>query len=131
MAKKTDTTSLSQITVNKKWLIEQIVANQATHEETYKRAIEGYRKRVADLMKELLNKVQKGEIDKIFISETPPTNHKREYKQVVAMLLASVNDKVLLSANEFASYVQDDWQWKQEWRTSVASNMVGSNVKQT
>ena len=116
---------MKQVTVETKWLIEQVVANQAAHEEKFKRALEGYRKRVTKLVQDLLADVEQGNIGRVYICETPPTNHKRDYKRVVAMLMASVDEDVTLSADEFSSYVQDDWHWKQEWNTSITSNMGG------
>jgi hypothetical protein len=114
---------MKSVTVDKKWLIEQVVINQEQHEATFQKALAGYRKRVLGLVHKLLANIEEGKTDRVFISETPPTNHKRDYKRVVAMLMASVDDEVTLSADEFASYVQDDWHWKQEWNTSVTSNM--------
>ncbi len=116
---------MKQVTVETKWLIEQVVANQATHEDKFKRALDGYRKRVTKLVQDLLVKVEEGKVDHVFINETPPTNHKRDYKRVVGMLMASVDSEITLSADEFSSYVQDDWHWKQEWNTSITSNMGG------
>lgn len=114
---------MRKVTVDTKWLLEQVVANQAEHEDKFQLALVGYKKRVTKLVADLLKEVETGKAARVFISESPPTNHKKEYKRVVAMLMASVEETTKLSAEEFASYVQDDWHWKQEWVTSVSSNM--------
>ena len=116
---------MNKVTVPTKWLVEQVVLNQSKHEEKFERALKGYRVRVTKLVQELLVEVEKGKMGRVFISETPPTNHKRDYKRVVGMLMASVDSEITLSADEFSSYVQDDWHWKQEWNTSITSNMGG------
>ena len=114
---------MKTVTVEKKWLLEQVLINQEKHEATFKKAYANYCRKLGKLLEEHLTKVVEGKTDRVYISESPPTKHTKDYKRVVGMLTASVDDTIDLSADEFSSYVQDDWHWKQEWSTSIASNM--------
>jgi hypothetical protein len=112
---------MKTVKVERKWLLEQVVINQEKHQEVFEKAYVGYCKKLNKLLEEHLAKVKAGKLDRVFISESPPTKHTRDYKRVVAMLMASVDEEIVLDANEFASYVQDDWHWKQEWSTSTSA----------
>ena len=111
------------VTVRKTWLIEQVVINQEKHLKTFQKAYENYCRKLETMLHDHLVEVKTGTTDRVYISESPPTKHTKDYKRVVGMLTASIDDDITLTAEEFASYVQDDWHWKQEWSTSIASNM--------
>ena len=105
---------MKTVTVRKKWLLEQVLINQEKHIETFEKAYASYCRKLETLLQDHLAKVKNGKTDRVFISESPPTKHTKDYKRVVGMLLASVDETIDLSADEFSSYVQDDWHWKQE-----------------
>ena len=45
------------------------------------------------------------------INLAEPVDHTADYDRVMAMLEMSVDDTVILSAQEFNQFVLDDWEW--------------------
>lgn len=44
-----------------------------------------------------------------------PQNHAKDYDQVIAMLEMCVDDELSIRSDEFACYVMDDWDWKEDF----------------
>jgi hypothetical protein len=61
-----------------------------------------------------------------------PENHTKDYEKAIRMMEASIYDTVSLSAEEFDSYVLNNWEWKEKFIISNSyylnnrKNRVGS-----
>jgi hypothetical protein len=47
-----------------------------------------------------------------------PENHTKDYEKAIRMMEASIYEEVALSAEEFDSYVLNNWEWKQKFLVS-------------
>lgn len=129
--------AMRTVKVKKGELLEKVEANLVSHVKEYEEAVEGYKEEATKLVRDRKKEVNK-ELDKLverisagsfdlclpvnlaFPLKTP-TSHAKDYKQVIEMLKMSVEEEINLSSDEFACYVMDDWNWKQDF---VTTNMA-------
>lgn len=116
---------MHQVKVLRHWLLKVVTENQKKHKDAYAEAFEGYRKECIRVLEENLLSLRKGEHRAVLLLESAPEDHSKEYKRVIGMLTASVDEEVVLSQHEFAQYVEDDWGWKESW-VMANSKYMGS-----
>ena len=109
---------MQSVTVKKGWLLGVVTENREKHHEQYEKAFAGYRRDCIKCLEDNLAALKDGSRERVFITETAPEDHTKDYDRVIAMLSASVDTEIDLDASEFDNYVQDDWNWKQNWVTS-------------
>lgn len=110
---------MKTVTVAKTKFIERVQANRDSHRATFEKAQEGYRAFLIKELEQRLDEARRGlKIDR-FIHLDEPEDHTADYDQVLEMAHMSVDETVEVTAQEFAWYVLDRWQWKQQW---VATN---------
>jgi hypothetical protein len=57
-----------------------------------------------------------------------PRDHTSDYDRVIMMLEMSVDDTIVLDANEFDQYVRDVWAWTHYDATTLGEYAVGTPV---
>ena len=57
-----------------------------------------------------------------------PENHEDDFTRAIQMLEWEVGDEVMLAEDEFAQFVQDDWGWKQQFRTTGMAYIADSSA---
>jgi len=62
------------------------------------------------------------------INLVEPADHTEDYDRVLAMLEMSVDDTVILGAEEFSQYVLDRWTWSRFAISTNKSYAVGTPV---
>jgi hypothetical protein len=112
---------INELTVSKGQLLEVLKKNKITHENTYKQAIVEYRKQAGQALKKQLNNVEEGKKFSLTFKLVKPLNYTNQYEKVIGMLEMSLEDKVLLSDNEYSQYVLDNWNWKTAFIGSTMS----------
>jgi hypothetical protein len=50
-----------------------------------------------------------------------PQSHEKAYDQIIRMMEMSVDDEITLTCSQFACFVMDDWDWKEQWSASNAT----------
>lgn len=121
---------MREVTVQKKELLEKVIANREVHIREYQEACDGYRTKALTKIDEVFGDLKK-KIEDLKDGQTialmsvsfgldVPVSHEKDYDQVIQMLKMSTEETIKLSSDEFACYVMDDWDWKQTFITSNA-----------
>lgn len=108
---------MKTVKVKKLDLLEIIRKNRHEHRAKYNKAFEGYRKECIIALEANLEALRQGK-SVVHFTERPPEDHTADYDRAIAMLDMSVDDVVEIFSREFQEYVQDDWDWKEEWMAS-------------
>ncbi len=108
------------IKVEKKALLEIIKKNRDNHRAVYEEAFEGYRKESIRIHEENLKALKSGKKVIVAFYEQAPQDHTNDYNLVIRMLEMDVDTTVELDQQQFTNYVDDNWNWKQQWTTSNA-----------
>ena len=104
---------LDKVRLEKKALLEKMQQNLETHVKEYKEAHAGWRRVVIIKMAANLEKAQAGGKVVVGVWEPKePENHAREYERTISLLKASIDDTVVITAQEFRWYSDDEWSWK-------------------
>ena len=123
--------SMREVTVQKSELLQKVRANREKHIREYAEACAGYKSeaiaKVEDSMsrlKDMINALREGEVialATVAFNLKVPQDHSKDYDQAITMLEMSVDDKITLKSDEFACYVMDDWDWRQEWEVTKST----------
>lgn len=114
---------MNNIKIKKADLLAKIISNRAKHKEQFEDAAINYRKKVLAGLKKLASLAARGgEITKIKtgLALTRPESHVEDYDSVIAMLRMSVDNIIELPESDFKTYVLDQWDWKEHFRTSAS-----------
>lgn len=115
---------MKQATVKKADLIAKIQANRDNHKTVFDAAVVVYQTRLEEHLTRMLDAVRKGHKVSHQISLPVPEDHTKDYDRVLEMLSMEVEDEVMIDATEFAMYVMDDWNWREQFTRSTASYLV-------
>lgn len=113
--------------IEKKELLKIINENKDKHREVFLEAIDGYRTEAIKRLERMIEKIKKGKTIDQFLRLPVPTDNTPEYKRVIKMIELDNRDEIMLTEEEFAQYVMDDWSWKREW-IATASNYTSNAV---
>jgi len=122
---------MRSVKVKRTELLQKIKINKEKHVKEYQETVANY---ILEAMKQIDEQIEKlvsrkAEIDAEETLELPhvsfrlpmPQNHEKDYEQVIQMLQMSVDEELEIKADEFACYVMDDWDWKQDF-LAVSAN---------
>lgn len=115
---------MRNVTVEKDELRKILEKNMVTHVADFEIAWEAYHKAVMSNAEKLLTaakNMKKGKNVNLYINLTTPENHEEDYVRAIEMCDWEVKDEVELTEAEFQQFVQDKWQWKNNFE---ASNMM-------
>ena len=104
-------------------LLVRLRKNRGEHRELFNKAQEGFRKQVIEHLDKMLADAKEGRKIRLAVALPEPIDQTKDYDRVITMLEMSVDDVVELTQGEFAQYVMDDWQWKQ--------NVFATNTRYT
>lgn len=107
--------------IEKQRLLDIIRANRTKHNDTYEAAKTAYAEKGVELLKKLIQKLEKGETLRPYLNLPEPENHVDDYDRAIQMLELDSRDTIELNEQEFRQFVQDEWDWKQNWLTSTSS----------
>lgn len=116
-----------RLDVDRASLLEILRENRSKHHQIYEEAIEGYRDAA---LRELESQIDSLKADdrkpvEIYFRLQRPTNQLADYDRVIGLLNMSDEAKVPLSDVEYASYVLDQWSWRNQF---IASNRMYSST---
>src|SRR5271155_712033 len=109
---------MKEIRVEKTKLLETLHKNKAEHREIFLEALEGYRKAAIKLFEENLERAKAGKPFHIYFQLIQPSDQTKDYDRVIGMLELDTETHILLSEQDYRSYVLDDWNWKGTFLTS-------------
>jgi hypothetical protein len=117
-----------EVKVRRGELLEVLRKSRAQHIQEYLEACAGYRdaalKRIDDIFSDLrakINGLKEGQTIAIIglqFGLAVPVSHEKAYDQIIRMMEMSVDEEIELTAGQFACFVMDDWDWKEQWSTS-------------
>jgi hypothetical protein len=107
---------------NRQRLIEVLTENRAKHRKEYDEAVEEYWQAVRRKLDKIMVKYKNREnVGYVVTMPRPSTSHEKDYDRVLQMLQMAVETEVSLSEKDFARYILDDWEWKDDFNTTKGS----------
>jgi hypothetical protein len=119
---------MNTVKVKREELLTKVRANRDAHRDLFLKAQEGYRKLVIEELDKMLAEAKAGRRISRSINLARPLDHTSDYDRVIMMLEMSVDDTIVLDANEFDQYVRDRWAWSHHATTMYESYAVGTPV---
>lgn len=111
---------MKTVKIKKSELLEVIENNRRNHRRIFLKAIEGYRKKVIELLEEAIKDAKSGCSIQTHFSVIEPIDQTEDYDRVIRMLEMSIDDVVELTEQEFAQYVMDQWTWSSQFAETAA-----------
>lgn len=104
-------------------ILDKLQSNLQTHTKEFSVTMENYRVKAVEHFTKQLMAAKEGHAFNIYATElaNKPKNHAEAYERAIGLLRMSQEDTVVLTEQDFAKYVQDDWEWKEEFRTTSNS----------
>lgn len=109
---------MQNVRINKGDLVEKLTMNRKSHRAMFENAFEGYRQECIRLLALNLESLKAGDKIQVRFYEQAPQDHTDDYDTVLNMLNMSVEPTIELTHQEFKQYVEDDWNWREQWNTS-------------
>ena len=119
---------MNTVAVKREELLTKVRTNRDAHRTLFLKAQEGYRKLVIEELDRMLADAKAGRPIARPINLVEPADHTEDYDRVLAMLEMSVDDTVILGAEEFSQYVLDRWTWSRFAISTNKSYAVGTPV---
>jgi hypothetical protein len=115
---------MKTVKVNKSELLVILRENRKKHTIEYKESIKAYRVKAADLLNKELQKVINGKKFDIRFDLVKPISHEKDYDLIIKMVEMSVETIMELEQGEFNTLVNDEWNWKSTFTSSIYSNSM-------
>lgn len=112
-------------TVSKNRLLEVLKSNREQHKKIVEEAHDGYIKAAIAQLTEKLESLKAGERVNLIFALTTPQDHTDAYDNTIQMVEWHTGEEISLTAEEFANFVRDDWEWTQGF---VHSNKMYSSA---
>jgi len=116
---------MREVKVKKQDLLGKVKVNREKHISEYEEAVVGYKaaaiqeiERGMNKLKRQVSELREGEVVRlaaVSFNLQVPENHARDYDQVIEMLTMSVDEELSIRSDEFACYVMDNWEWKDDF----------------
>jgi hypothetical protein len=108
---------MNEVVVSKAELLTILEKNREQHKKDAEDALNGYYIEAKEKFLNALEAIRERK-DIPHINLFKPVSHVEQYDRAIGMLKMHVNDTVTLSMEEYASYVDDEWDWKHQWQLS-------------
>jgi hypothetical protein len=108
-------------TVQKDELLTILRHNQSKHRAVFESALEGFHEEAARQLEEWVARIRKGSLASVRVNLIAPEDHTRYYLRVIRMVEMHQGGTIVLSEEDVAQYVQDDWAWKRAWLQNSSS----------
>lgn len=113
---------MREVRIDKERLRERVQVNRDNHRLIFERSVDGYREAVQRWFGQQMDRLRDGDDDfEVTFTGVRPEDHTEDYERVLEMLEMSEDDTILLSQEEFARYVRDDWGWKRLFTATTSS----------
>lgn len=117
----------SEITsvVRKDMLLEKLKNNLEKHRQHFQQALEGWRKETIESINAAHKEISStGKLRNISIISQPPSDMSQYYEQAIMMLEWDQNDKLELDQMQFQCFVQDQWDWSNNWTNTNSKYLM-------
>lgn len=109
---------METVKIKKSELLEVLRKNRNVHRAIFEEAQKGYRKEAIRLLDVALKDAREGRKINTYIKLNTPINQTADYDRAIKMIEMSVDDVVGIDETDFACYVLDDWNWKNQFLTT-------------
>lgn len=117
------------VKMDKAECLEIIKRNRETHEAEYKEADEAYPDKVKTFYREMHELAEADDFkaagkkrERAYSELKRPECHLDDYDRAINMLEHHVEDRVELTEQEYAEFIEDDWDWRGEFEDQYLSN---------
>ncbi len=93
-------------------LIGTLKANRGAHRELFVKALVGFRRLTIQRFEKNIALLKEGKMPETYFNLPTPQDKTKEYDRVIAMVAHHQGDTIDLTEEDYAHYVQDDWDWK-------------------
>lgn len=118
---------MPSVKIKKQDLLEALRKNREEHRTVFEEALEGYRKRVIEVLGERLRAARKGEKIDMTFRLAEPMDQTKDYDRVIRMMEMSTEEIIELGEHEFQQYVMDEWTWAKGFSVNNSS-YVSSDI---
>lgn len=139
MAGNFNDTAVKTVNVEVRRLAKTLTENLETHQREYAEARRGFESTRTDLIRKIQvaastaagadtepNRKALHEAYNAFSHLEKPVDHSNEYKQAIRIMEWETREKIDLSINDFECYVEDNWNWKNQFKNSHTNYTVGA-----
>jgi len=110
----------TRVTVKKQTLLAALKKNREGHRAIFLKAQEGFRRLCIEHLDKMIADAKAGRSFATSIGLKAPQDHTREYDVNIQMLEMSEDDKLVISEEQFRHFVQDDWEWLEDFLSNSA-----------
>lgn len=112
---------MRSVKLNKKELLDIVVANKAKHIAEYEEAVVDYMAAVISIAKSNLKLAKEEKLNAEFEGfPSKPKSYEKDYTRAIRMLELSVEEEITLEEDIFNQLVLDEWSWKNMFSASNA-----------
>lgn len=116
-----DERGMKVVRVKRTRLLQRLKENKEKHAREFQEAWAGYVITVRDAANALLERALRWGDNPTAPHEfgdapTAPVNHEEDYDRAIAAAEWSTEDELVLSADDFARYVLDKWEWAEHFK---------------
>jgi hypothetical protein len=113
------TVGMSDITVDKLYLLKVIRDNRTKHAAAYKEAVVAYRLAALKRLTELASDVQADPPRQVSWNLPLPEQYLGDYDKAIRMMELDSGDDVRLSEDAYDRLIEDHWDWQQRFTAST------------
>lgn len=106
-------------------VLEIIKTNRENHIAIADEAKENHKAALIEKLEDMLDQAKIGEHVERHIGLVEPADYREEYDRAISMLELTNADVLTLDSEDYARYVQDDWEWKRNFQASNAGYTTG------
>ena len=110
----------TRVTVKKETLLAALKKNRDGHRKVFLKAQEGFRRLCIEHLDKMLASAKAGKAFATSIGLIAPQDHTKEYDVNIQMLEMSEDKKLVISEEQFRHFVQDDWDWRNDFLINSA-----------
>ena len=104
-----------KVTCSTRKVLETLYNNRKAHAAIVKEANAGYLEKAEAIMTKGLADLKKGKVIPLSFHLTMPINHLSAYDTIITMLELHNGTEITLSANEVSQFVEDKWEWSNQF----------------
>lgn len=110
--------SMSEVRLKKSQVLDALRDNREDHRRRFEEAMEGYKEQAVRTLEKHIEQIKANDPERVTLNLPLPEDHTDDYDHAISMLEWSQDDEVILNRYEFRTYIEDDWDWKQQWMTT-------------
>lgn len=116
---------ISDITVDKAWLIETLQGNRQTHHDIFIQACDRFQERAIKELEDVMSRIREGQLPRMVGVQIPiPEEHTSDYDVAIKMLQRHIGDTFSLTEQAYRQLVEDDWGWRDAFASNTSSYLA-------